>query len=90
MAGMGKGERRREGTYILLAFLSFRHKNILRLYGYFYDEKRVYLILEYAPKGELYALLKKVGRFSEKRAAKVKNKITCPSRDSLITIISTS
>ena len=24
------------------------------MYGYFYDEKRVYLILEYAPKGELY------------------------------------
>ncbi|CAE7398167.1 Aurka, partial [Symbiodinium sp. KB8] len=31
-----------------------RHRNILRLYGYFWDEKRVYLILEYAPKGELY------------------------------------
>eukprot|EP01080_Neovahlkampfia_damariscottae_P010208 gene10208-2628_t len=25
-----------------------RHPNILRLYGYFYDKKRVYLILEYA------------------------------------------
>ena len=31
-----------------------RHNNILRLYGYFYDEHKVYLILEYAPKGELY------------------------------------
>ncbi|KAI4478443.1 hypothetical protein M0802_014533 [Mischocyttarus mexicanus] len=31
-----------------------RHPNILRMYGYFHDEKRVYLILEYAPKGELY------------------------------------
>ncbi|DAZ93461.1 TPA: LOW QUALITY PROTEIN: hypothetical protein N0F65_006520, partial [Lagenidium giganteum] len=30
-----------------------RHKNILRLYGYFYDAKRVYLIIEYAPQGEL-------------------------------------
>jgi serine/threonine protein kinase len=31
-----------------------RHANILRLYGYFYDETKVFLILEYAPKGELY------------------------------------
>lgn len=31
-----------------------RHKNILRLYGYFHDKQRVYLILEYAPKGTLF------------------------------------
>ena len=31
-----------------------RHPNILRLYGYFYDATRVYLILEYAARGELY------------------------------------
>lgn len=35
-----------------------RHKNILRLYGYFYDQSRVYLILEYAAKGELYKELR--------------------------------
>lgn len=29
-----------------------RHPNILRMYGYFHDEQRVYLILEYAPKGK--------------------------------------
>lgn len=46
-----------------------RHPNILRLYGYFYDHSRVYLILEYAAKGELYKILKKMGRFDEKRAA---------------------
>lgn len=28
-----------------------RHPNIIRMYGYFHDEERVYLILEYAPKG---------------------------------------
>lgn len=38
-----------------------RHPNILRLYGYFYDEKRVYLILEYAPQGELYGVLRRGG-----------------------------
>ncbi|XP_040490310.1 LOW QUALITY PROTEIN: aurora kinase C-like [Ursus maritimus] len=31
-----------------------QHPNILRLYNYFHDARRVYLILEYAPRGELY------------------------------------
>ncbi|KAK9142001.1 hypothetical protein Syun_011401 [Stephania yunnanensis] len=46
-----------------------RHPNILRLYGYFYDQTRVYLILEYAARGELYKELQKCKYFSEKRAA---------------------
>ncbi|CAL5378120.1 unnamed protein product [Camellia sinensis] len=46
-----------------------RHPNILRLYGYFYDQKRVYLILEYAAKGELYKELRKCKYFSERRSA---------------------
>ncbi|KPM05122.1 aurora kinase A-A-like protein 2 [Sarcoptes scabiei] len=46
-----------------------RHPNILRLFGYFYDEYRIYLILEFAPNGELYTLLKKMGHFPEKQAA---------------------
>lgn len=36
-----------------------RHKNILRLYGYFHDESRVYMIIEYAPRGSLFTELKK-------------------------------
>lgn len=48
-----------------------RHNNILRLYGYFYDKTRVYLILEYAPRGELYKELQKHTRFPEPRAANV-------------------
>lgn len=47
-----------------------RHDNILRLYGYFHDETRVYLILEYASRGELYKELQKHTRFDEPRAAK--------------------
>jgi aurora kinase len=35
------------------------HENILKLYGFFWDERRIYLILEYAPGGELYKDLKK-------------------------------
>ncbi|KAL6544311.1 Phosphatidylinositol:ceramide phosphoinositol transferase (IPC synthase) [Orobanche gracilis] len=46
-----------------------RHPNILRLYGYFYDQKRVYLILEYAAKGELYKQLQNCKYFSERRGA---------------------
>jgi len=36
-----------------------RHPNILRLFGYFYDETRVYLILEFAPRGEMYKSMQK-------------------------------
>ncbi|CAO2199358.1 unnamed protein product [Urochloa humidicola] len=46
-----------------------RHPNILRLYGYFYDQTRVYLILEYAEKGELYKELTRCKHFSERRSA---------------------
>ncbi|KAG6524457.1 hypothetical protein ZIOFF_014366 [Zingiber officinale] len=48
-----------------------RHPNILRLYGYFYDQTRVYLILEYAAKGELYKELQKSKCFSERRTATI-------------------
>ncbi|KAI8883699.1 auroralike protein kinase putative [Backusella circina FSU 941] len=47
-----------------------RHPNILRLYGYFHDETRIFLILELAVKGELYNKLQEVKRFSEPIAAK--------------------
>jgi aurora kinase len=46
-----------------------RHPNILRLYGYFYDATRVYLILEFAAKGELYKELQKVQKFPEPTAS---------------------
>jgi aurora kinase len=47
-----------------------RHPNILRLYGYFYDQTRIYLILEFAAKGELYKSLQQCEKFDEKRSAK--------------------
>lgn len=48
-----------------------RHPNILRLFGYFHDEARIYLILEYAPRGTLYKLLQEQPekRFGEKQTA---------------------
>ncbi|CAG4983981.1 unnamed protein product [Parnassius apollo] len=46
-----------------------RHRNILRMYGYFHDDERIYLILEYAKHGALYKFLKEHKRFDEKTAA---------------------
>ncbi|MED6251275.1 hypothetical protein ATANTOWER_027013 [Ataeniobius toweri] len=46
-----------------------RHPNILRLYGYFHDASRVYLILEFAPRGELFGELQRCGSFPEDRTA---------------------
>ncbi|XP_062867519.1 aurora kinase A [Trichomycterus rosablanca] len=46
-----------------------RHPNILRLYGYFHDSARVYLILEFAPRGELYGELQRCGTFNDPRSA---------------------
>ncbi|GAB6019148.1 hypothetical protein CHUAL_000767 [Chamberlinius hualienensis] len=48
-----------------------RHPNILRLYGYFYDDLRVYMILEYASSGELYKELQTYKRLDDKRVAKI-------------------
>uniref|UniRef100_A0A8C2P0L9 non-specific serine/threonine protein kinase n=1 Tax=Capra hircus TaxID=9925 RepID=A0A8C2P0L9_CAPHI len=48
-----------------------RHPNILRLYGYFHDATRVYLILEYAPLGAVYRELQKLSKFDEQRTATV-------------------
>jgi aurora kinase, other len=45
------------------------HSNILKLYGHFHDSKRIFLILEFAGKGELYKLLRKEQRFPEWKAA---------------------
>jgi len=47
-----------------------RHPNILRLYGYFYDSNRVYLILEFAAGGELYKQLQKEETFTEEKTSK--------------------
>ena len=48
---------------------NLRHPNILRLYGHFHDSKRVFLILEFAGKGELYKHLRRENKFPEWKAA---------------------
>ncbi|XP_069066848.1 aurora kinase B-A-like isoform X1 [Pleurodeles waltl] len=46
-----------------------RHPNILQFYNYFHDKKRIYLMLEFAARGELYKELQRCGRFDEQRSA---------------------
>ncbi|KAJ6637726.1 Aurora kinase A, partial [Pseudolycoriella hygida] len=48
------------------------HQNILRFYGYFQEDTNIYLILEYAPNGNLWKKLYKQPnkRFDEKSAAR--------------------
>lgn len=48
-----------------------RHPSIIRLFTYFWDEQRVYLVLEFASGGELYKELKKKSKFSERKAAQI-------------------
>ncbi|GAD98295.1 serine/threonine protein kinase (Ark1), putative [Paecilomyces variotii No. 5] len=48
---------------------NLRHPNVLRLYGHFHDSKRIFLILEFAGKGELYKHLRRENRFPEWKAA---------------------
>lgn len=47
------------------------HPNIIKLYGVFHDDDNVYMILEYAPNGELYKEMKSKPnkRFSESQAS---------------------
>ncbi|KAG6533125.1 hypothetical protein ZIOFF_006990 [Zingiber officinale] len=52
---------------------NLNHSNVLRLFAWFHDETRVFLVLEYAARGELYKVLKSLHHFSEKRTATVRN-----------------
>jgi len=60
-----------KAPYKIISFLS-RHPNILRFYNYFHDRKRVFLVLEYAPRGEMYKELQRCGRFDDQRTATVR------------------
>ena len=44
-----------------------KHKNVTQLYGFFFDDDHIYLILEYCAQGELYKDMKsrEKGCFSE-------------------------
>lgn len=46
---------------------NLNHPNIIRLYEIFSNKKFVFIVLEYAQKGDLLSYLKKHGKFSEKK-----------------------
>ncbi|KAG5453163.1 Aurora kinase B-B, partial [Clonorchis sinensis] len=46
-----------------------QHPNILQMYTYFHDHKRIYLVLELAYYGQMYSDLRRLGRFNDWRAA---------------------
>ncbi|KAF0697181.1 Aste57867_12175 [Aphanomyces stellatus] len=50
-----------------------RHQNILPLYATFQDDTRVYLVLRYAPHGDLFTALRNAphGRFDERTSARL-------------------
>mmetsp|Transcript_5233 Transcript_5233/g.8007 ORF Transcript_5233/g.8007 Transcript_5233/m.8007 type:complete len:312 (+) Transcript_5233:151-1086(+) len=50
-----------------------KHDNVVRLFAYFHDATRVYLVLEYVSGGELFSELRNSpsGRFTEERASEV-------------------
>merc|ERR550517_1726221 len=49
--------------------MHIRHPNITRMYAYFFDNSRIYMVLQYANGGEMYKYLKKKRRFAEKEAS---------------------
>ncbi|KAG8876755.1 spindle assembly checkpoint kinase [Tulasnella sp. 332] len=53
-----------------------RHPNVLRLYGYFHDERRIFLMIEFAAKGELYRQLQKSGSFTDRRSSRYIDQMT--------------
>lgn len=53
--------------------MNLRHPHILRLFGYFHDTGRIFLMLELAAQGEMYKYMNKIPdrRFAEPQAARV-------------------
>lgn len=50
--------------------MHIRHPHITRMYAYFFDNSRIYMVLQYANGGEMYKHLKKKRRFAEPEASR--------------------
>lgn len=63
-----------------LAFfiLIIRHPHVLRLHGFFHDEGRIFMMLEFAGKGELYKIMSRLpnNHFDEEESAKLTAQMT--------------
>lgn len=49
--------------------MHLRHRHIARMYAYFFDDSRIYLVIQYANGGEMYKHLQKNRRFKEPEAS---------------------
>mmetsp|Transcript_22397 Transcript_22397/g.39696 ORF Transcript_22397/g.39696 Transcript_22397/m.39696 type:complete len:356 (-) Transcript_22397:175-1242(-) len=54
---------------------NLKHRNVLQLHTYFWDAKRIYLVLEFAAHGELYKQLKRRGTFTEEESSRYVNQL---------------
>jgi hypothetical protein len=52
------------------------HPNVLRCYGWFYNDRKVFLILEYAQNGNLFNKIEKYGSLNNNEAATVNLEIS--------------
>jgi serine/threonine protein kinase len=52
------------------------HPNILKLYTYFWDDQRIYFVLEFAPHGDVFGELRAAKRFPEAKAADYAAQVT--------------
>lgn len=52
-----------------------KHQNVMELYLVFDDAEHVYMLMEYMPDGNLFSLLKKKTKFSEKQASEIVKQI---------------
>lgn len=78
-----KDEIRKEGLELqvrreLEIQMNLRHPHVLRLHGFFHDEGRIFMMLEFAGKGELYKIMSKLHdcHFDEETAAKLTAQMT--------------
>jgi serine/threonine protein kinase len=61
----------------ILIHQKLKHRNVLRCYGYFDNEKTIYIILEYAPNGNLYQKLHREGAMNATMVATYIYEVSC-------------
>ncbi|OMJ85159.1 hypothetical protein SteCoe_13549 [Stentor coeruleus] len=70
--GMSQQEIDNREVFIEVEILkSLDHPNILKVYEYFEDEGKYYIVMEFCRHGDLFDRLQKVKKFSEPTAAKI-------------------
>ena len=70
--GMEPSDIKNRTVFIEVEILkSLDHPNILKVYEYFEDQEKYYIVMEYCKNGDVFGMLEKTGPFQEKVAARV-------------------